>query len=52
MKKKKKKLVGYKLVQAIQASNKNKVTGKRGARFTAGGITCSNIARNGNNMPE
>jgi hypothetical protein len=43
---KEKKLVGYKLVQAIQASIQNKVTGKRGTRVTTGGITRSNIARN------
>jgi hypothetical protein len=37
MKKKKKKLVGYKLVQEIQASIQNKVTGKRETRVTTGG---------------
>jgi hypothetical protein len=40
---KKKKLVGYELVQAIKASIQNKVTGKRGARATTWGITCSNV---------
>jgi hypothetical protein len=52
MKKKKKKLVGYELVQAIQASIQKKVTGKRGTRVTAGGITCSNVARNGDSKQE
>jgi hypothetical protein len=50
--KKKKKLAGYKIFQAIQASIQNKVTGKRGTRVTAGGITCSNVARNGNSKQE
>jgi hypothetical protein len=36
-KNKKKKLVGYELVQVVQASIQNKVTGKRGTRFTTGG---------------
>jgi hypothetical protein len=31
------KIVGYELVQAIQASIQNKVTGKRGTRVTTGG---------------
>jgi hypothetical protein len=52
MKKKKKKLVGYELVQAIQASIQNKVTGKRGRRVTPGGLTCSNVSRNGDSKQE
>jgi hypothetical protein len=43
----KKKLVGYELAQEIQAYIQNKVTGKRGTRVTAGGITCNNVACNG-----
>jgi hypothetical protein len=52
MKKKNKKLVDYELVQAIQASIQNKVTGKRKTRVTAGGITCSNVAHNGDSKQE
>jgi hypothetical protein len=52
MMKKKKELVGYERVQAIQASIQNKFTGKRGTRVTAGGITCSNFARNGDSKQE
>jgi hypothetical protein len=45
--KKNKKIVGYQLVQAIEASIQNNVTGKRRKKVTTGGITCSNVARNG-----
>jgi hypothetical protein len=44
--------LGYELVQAIQASIQNKVTGNRGTRVTAGGITCSNVARSGDSKQE
>jgi hypothetical protein len=52
MKKKKKNIVGYELVQAIQASIHNKVTRKRGTRVKTGGITCNNVARNGDSKQE
>jgi hypothetical protein len=44
--------VGYELVQEIQSSIQNKVTVKRGAIVTTGGVTCSNVARNGNSNQE
>jgi hypothetical protein len=52
MKKKKKKLVGQVGVQASQASVQNKFTGKRGTRVTAGRVTCSDVARNGDSKQE
>jgi hypothetical protein len=51
-KKKTKRLVGLERVHTIQASIQNKVTGKRGTRVTAGGVTCSNVAHNGDSKQE